>query len=54
MVKLIRPNENGVRELKGTLIAHDKDSVTLMLGGNEKTTIQKKNTVYIKLDDFLI
>lgn len=54
MVKLIRPNENGVRELKGTLIAHDKDSVTLMLDGNEKTTIQKKNTVYIKLDDFLI
>lgn len=54
MMKLIRPNENGIREFKGTLIAHDKESVIVMLDGNEKMTIQKKDTAYIKLDDFLI
>lgn len=54
MVKLIRPNENGIREFKGTLVAHDKENVTVMLEGDEKVIIQKKNTVYIKLDDFLL
>lgn len=51
MLKLIRPDEKGVRELKGTLIAHDKDTVTVTLDGRENV-INKKDTVYIKLDDF--
>ncbi len=53
MVKLIRPDENGERELKGTLTAHNKDTVTLALDGVDRV-IAKKDTVYIKLDDFNI
>ena len=51
MVRLIRPDENGERDLKGTLTAHDRDTVTLMTDGAERV-INKKDTVYIKLDDF--
>lgn len=51
MLKLIRPNQQGERELSGTLIAHDKDTVTVALEGTE-SVINKKDTVYIKLDDF--
>ena len=51
MIKLIRPDEKGERELSGTLTAHDKESVTIMCEGEEKV-INKKDTVYIKLDDF--
>ena len=36
MLKLIRPDETGEREFKGTLISHDKDSVTVACDGNEK------------------
>lgn len=54
MVKLIRPGENGQRELKGTLKAHDKDSVSITLKDGSEKAIQKKDTVYIKLDDFSI
>lgn len=54
MVKLIRPGENGIRELKGTLLSHDKENVTIMLEGDGPVTIRKKDTVYIKLDDFLL
>ena len=51
MIKLIRPDENGERELFGTLTAHDKENVVIMCDGEEKV-IKKKDTVYIKLDDF--
>lgn len=51
MLKLIRPDENGEREMKGVLTAHDKDTVTVMTDGSPKI-INKKDTVYIKLDDF--
>lgn len=51
MYKLIRPDESGLREGKGTLVAHDKDSVTLVCDGEERV-IKKKEAVYIKLDDF--
>ena len=54
MVKLIRPNENGERELKGTLISHEKETVTVSLENGEQVTFKKKDTVYIKLDDFNI
>ncbi len=52
MVKLIRPNESGIREFKGTLIANEKDSVELVLEDGSETVIKKKDSVYIKLDDF--
>ena len=51
MIRLIRPDENGEKEFKGTLIAHDKDTVTITEDGTQKV-INKKETVYIKLDDF--
>ena len=37
--------------MKGTLISHEKDTVTIAVSGQEKV-INKKDTVYIKLDDF--
>lgn len=52
MIKTIRPLENGVRELKGTLVAHDKDTVTVVLDNGVQKTLGKKETVYVKLDDF--
>ncbi len=54
MVKLIRPDESGIREYKGTLISHSKETVTLMLESGSETVIKKKAAVYIKLDDFNI
>ncbi len=54
MVKLIRPDENGIREYKGTLVSHDKDMVKLMLENGKEAVIKKKSAVYIKLDDFNI
>ena len=54
MVKLIRPDESGVRELKGTLVANEKDSIELILEDGSERVINKKDSVYIKLDDFNI
>ena len=51
MLRLIRPDANGLRDFKGTLVAHDKDTVTIVTDGTERV-INKKDTVYIKLDDF--
>ncbi len=51
MVRLIRPDQKGQRDLKGTLTNHDKDTVTVVCDGQE-TVLNKKETVYIKLDDF--
>lgn len=52
MLKLHRPDENGQREWKGTLIAHDKDTITVNPENGVPLVINKKDTVYIKLDDF--
>ncbi len=54
MIKTIRPDDNGERDFKGTLIAHTKDDITVVLENGEQTVIKKKGTVYIKLDDFNI
>lgn len=54
MVKMIRPMENGVREFKGTLVGHDKENVSIVLENGAEAVIKKKDTVYIKLDDFNI
>lgn len=52
MVKLIRPDENGEREFKGMLISSDGGSVTIRREDGTEAVIIKKDTVYIKLDDF--
>ena len=52
MIKLIRPDENGERELKGTLIANEGGSITIRREDASESVIIKKDTVYIKLDDF--
>lgn len=52
MIKLIRPAENGERELKGILLESTRDSVTVRTPDGKEAVIIKKDTVYIKLDDF--
>lgn len=52
MVKLHRPNADGFRELKGILVANDKDTVTINAENGSEYVINKKDAVYIKLDDF--
>lgn len=54
MVKLHRPLENGEKELKGTLLSHDKENVEMITENGTEIVIKKKDTVYIKLDDFNI
>ncbi|MBQ3929177.1 MAG: ribosome maturation factor RimP [Clostridia bacterium] len=54
MIRLIRPDDSGEREYKGTLTAHDKETVSVSLENGEQKDIKKKDTVYIKLDDFNI
>lgn len=51
MLRLIRPDDSGQRDYHGTLTAHDKDTITMMTDGTQRV-INKKDTVYIKLDDF--
>lgn len=52
MLRLIRPDTSGERDYKGTLTAHDKESVTIVMEDGSEKVINKKDTVYIKLDDF--
>lgn len=54
MIKLHKPLENGVKELNGTLVSHDKESVDIISADGAELNIKKKDTVYIKLDDFNI
>ncbi len=51
MVKLIRPIE-GQREFKGTLESYDNGNFELLVEGGTKLMINKKETSYVKLDDF--
>lgn len=51
MVKLIRPVE-GQREFKGTLESYDNGNFELLLEDGTKLMINKKETSYVKLDDF--
>lgn len=52
MVKLIRPIENIGRELDGVLTTNDKDTFELADADDNRITINKKDTVWVKLDDF--
>ena len=51
MVKLIRPVD-GQREFKGTLESYDNGNFELLLDEGTKLMINKKETSYVKLDDF--
>ena len=51
MVKLIRPVD-GQREFKGTLESYDNGNFELLLEEGTKLMINKKETSYVKLDDF--
>lgn len=50
-VKLIRPLE-GCREYKGTLESYDNGNFELLTQDGAKFVINKKETSYVKLDDF--
>lgn len=50
-VKMIRPVD-GVRELKGTLESYDNGIFELLTEDDRKLAINKKETSYVKLDDF--
>lgn len=53
MVRLIRPMEVLGRDFCGVLTAHDKDTVTVTdHSGENQVTINKKDTAWVKLDDF--
>lgn len=53
MVRMIRPLENGLKEFKGQLLSADKSTFTIKTEDNENTLIiNKKDTVWVKLDDF--
>lgn len=53
MVKMIRPIEGIGKEFKGKLKSADKHTVTITdHSGENEITINKKDAVYIKLDDF--
>ena len=53
MVKMIRPLEGIGKEFNGVLTAYDGGDVTVTDHSGENTvTIRKKDTAYIKLDDF--
>lgn len=51
MVKLIRPVD-GQREFKGTLESYDNGNFELVSEEGTKLMINKKETSYVKLDDF--
>ena len=53
MVKMIRPIEGIGKEFKGKLKAYEKSEVTVEdHSGENFVTFNKKDAVYIKLDDF--
>lgn len=55
MLRLIRPIDN-VRDFSGKMISYDASvsAVTFELADGETLTVNKKDTSYIKLDDFNI
>lgn len=50
-LKLIRPIDNS-REFSGILNSYKDGEITLTLENGEKFTINKKDTAWVKLDDF--
>lgn len=52
MVKMIRPLPVLGKEFGGTLTASDKQTFTIADADGQKATIEKKDTAWVKLDDF--
>lgn len=53
MVKMIRPLEGVGKEFKGVLLDYNQGEVTVQdHSGENQVTINKKETAWIKLDDF--
>ena len=51
MVRLIRP-VNNVRDYAGKLVSYNGGEITLSLADGEELKVNKKDTSYVKLDDF--
>lgn len=51
MVRLIRP-VNNVRDYAGKLVSYNDGEITLSLADGEELKVNKKDTSYVKLDDF--
>lgn len=51
MMRLIRPIDK-VRDFSGTLKTYENGLITVELADGEKLTVNKKETSYVKLDDF--
>lgn len=51
MVRLIRP-VNNVRDYAGKLVSYNGGEFTLSLADGEELKVNKKDTSYVKLDDF--
>lgn len=51
MLRTIRP-VNGVRDFAGVLQNYEDQQITLAADGGESMTFQKKETSFVKLDDF--
>lgn len=54
IVKLIRADNSGEREYKGTLKQHSKQSVVILQASGDEKTISRKDTAFVKADDFNI
>lgn len=53
MLRTIRPVD-GVRDFKGTLTGYEDKKITVKLPDEREVTFEKKDTNYVKLDDFNI
>ena len=51
MVRLIRP-VNNVRDYAGKFVSYNGGEITLSLADGEELKVNKKDTSYVKLDDF--
>lgn len=49
--RLIRPTQTGEKEIRGTLHSFNKDEICIKKG-NEIILLKRKDTAFIKLDDF--
>ena len=50
-VRTIRPID-GVRDFKGTLVGYENKTITVRLEDEKELSFEKKETNYVKLDDF--
>lgn len=51
-IKLIRPDGEGRREFSGVLENYDGGEITLALDDDKKLCVNKKETAFIRLNDF--